>query len=113
MGVLRLDPRLRPQLAEALDQHPSPIRAFVLLPNHWHGVLWPEGDRDVRGFGRWLTHTHRRRWPAPYHTAGTGPIPMMAGSTPTDAYERIEASGFAPLFCARMRCTARCVVSST
>jgi putative transposase len=28
-------------LAEALDECPMRILAFVLMPNHWHFVLWP------------------------------------------------------------------------
>ncbi len=61
-------------LDEALDQQPIRILAFVLMPNHWHFVLWPKGDRDLSEFCRWLTHTHSMRWHAHYHTSGTGHI---------------------------------------
>jgi putative transposase len=61
-------------LADTLDQFPMRILAFVLMPNHWHFVLWPEGDGDLSSFCRWLTHTHSMRWHAHYHTAGTGHI---------------------------------------
>jgi putative transposase len=44
------------------------------MPNHWHFVLWPDGDADLSNFCRWLTHTHSLRWHAPYHTSGTGHI---------------------------------------
>jgi putative transposase len=37
-------------------------------------VLWPEGDRDLTNFCRWLAHTHSMRWHAHYHTSGTGHI---------------------------------------
>jgi putative transposase len=40
--------------------------------NHWHFVLWPEGDGDLTAFCRWMTHTHTMRWHAHYHTGGTG-----------------------------------------
>jgi putative transposase len=44
------------------------------MPNHWHFVLWPEGDDDLSNFCRWLSHTHSMRWHAHYHTSGTGHI---------------------------------------
>jgi putative transposase len=59
-------------LAEALDRQPIRILAYVLMPNHWHFVLWPEGDHDLTTFCGWLTHTHTMRWHAHYHTSGTG-----------------------------------------
>ncbi|HEY3234378.1 MAG TPA: transposase [Polyangiaceae bacterium] len=61
-------------LAEALDAYPMRILAFVLMPNHWHFVLWPERDDDLSNFCRWLTHTHSMRWHDHYHTSGTGHI---------------------------------------
>ena len=33
-------------LAESLAEHPIRVLAFVLMLNHWHLVLWPEGDGD-------------------------------------------------------------------
>ncbi len=42
------------------------------MPNHWHMVLWPEKEGQLTAFLRWLTHTHRLRWHAHYHTGGTG-----------------------------------------
>jgi putative transposase len=61
-------------LAEALAECPIRILSFVLMPNHWHFVLWPERDHDLTDFCRWLTHTHSMRWHAHYHTSGTGHI---------------------------------------
>jgi putative transposase len=61
-------------LDEALAEAPLRVLAFVLMPNHWHFLLWPEGDRDLTNFCRWLTHTHSLRWHAHDHTAGTGHI---------------------------------------
>lgn len=61
-------------LAEALEEHPIRILAYVLMPNHWHFVLWPEHEGDLSAFCRWLTHTHSMRWHAHYHTSGTGHI---------------------------------------
>lgn len=61
-------------VAEALEQCPMRILAFVLMPNHWHFVLWPKHDGDLSDFCRWMTHTHSMRWHAHYHTSGTGHI---------------------------------------
>ena len=41
-------------LAEALDECPRRILALVLLPNHWHFILWPEHDGNLSAFCRWL-----------------------------------------------------------
>src|SRR5437870_4084588 len=59
-------------VAAAQGRCPMRILAFALMPNHWHFVVWPEGDGDLTTFFRWLTHTHTMRWHAHYHTAGTG-----------------------------------------
>jgi putative transposase len=59
-------------LAETLDQFPMRVLAYVLMPNHWHFVLWPRTDGDLTAFCRWLTLTHTMRWHAHYHTSGTG-----------------------------------------
>jgi putative transposase len=59
-------------LHEALDEHPTRLLAYCLMPNHWHLVLWPRRDGELTAFVRWLTHTHTMRWHAHYHTAGTG-----------------------------------------
>ena len=59
-------------LAEALEEHPTRLLAYCLMPNPWHLVLWPQRDDELTAFRRWLTHTHTIRWHAPYHTGGTG-----------------------------------------
>jgi putative transposase len=59
-------------LVEALAKHPTRVLAYCLMPNHWHVVLWPEGDGEMTAFLRWLTHTHTQRWHAHYDTVGTG-----------------------------------------
>jgi putative transposase len=59
-------------LVEALQEHPTRLLAYCLMPNHWHFVLWPAADGELTAFLRWLTHTHTQRWHAHHHTAGTG-----------------------------------------
>src|SRR5438128_4909122 len=57
-------------LVEALDEHPTRLLAYAVMPNHWHLVLWPEKTGELTAFVRWLTHT--MRWHAHSHTSGTG-----------------------------------------
>ncbi len=47
-------------LGEALDWVPMRILTYMLMPNHWHLILWPEHDEDLTAFCRWATHTHNR-----------------------------------------------------
>ncbi len=61
-------------LAQALQQYPTRLLAYCLMPNHWHMVLWPCEDGELTAFVRWLTHTHSMRWHAHYHTGGTGHV---------------------------------------
>jgi putative transposase len=48
------------------------VCAYVLMPNHFHLVLWPRRDGQLSGFMRWLTMTHTQRWHAHRHSAGGG-----------------------------------------
>jgi putative transposase len=48
-------------LAEALQECPTRLLAFVLMPNHWHLFVWPREDGELTAFCRWLTHTHSMR----------------------------------------------------
>jgi len=46
-------------LAEAQQRVPLRILGYVVMPTHWHFVVWPgprHGGR-VTDFFRWLTHT--------------------------------------------------------
>ncbi|MGH7207263.1 MAG: transposase [Nitrospiraceae bacterium] len=45
-------------------QAPVPMRllAYVLMPNHWHLVLWPREEGHLGEFMRRVTTTHARRW---------------------------------------------------
>jgi putative transposase len=59
-------------LAETLEKHRMRVLAYSVMPNHWHFVLWPEGDGDLTAFMNGLTLTHTMRWHAHYHTSGSG-----------------------------------------
>lgn len=59
-------------LAEAWEKHPTRLLAYIIMPNHWHLVLWPRKDGELTEFVRWLTHTHVMRWHAHFGTSGSG-----------------------------------------
>jgi putative transposase len=48
------------------------ILAYVIMPNHWHLLLYPKGDRDMGEFMRWVTTTHVRRRRAQTNSIGYG-----------------------------------------
>jgi len=61
-------------VAEVHGRLPTRLLSYVLLPNHFHLVLWPRHDRELSEFMRLLTVTHTQRWHAHRHSAGTGPL---------------------------------------
>ena len=61
-------------LGEAWDRLAMRLLGYVIMPNHWHLVVWPEQDGTLSTWVQWLTVTHVRRWHAHHHSAGTGPI---------------------------------------
>ncbi len=61
-------------LRQAWERLGTRLLAYVLLPKHWHLVLWPEHDGELSTSAQWLTVTHVRRWHAHHHTGGTGPL---------------------------------------
>lgn len=61
-------------LTEVHSRLPTRVLSYVLMPNHWHFVLWPREDGELSEFMRLLTVTHTQRWHAHYHSAGTGPV---------------------------------------
>jgi putative transposase len=50
------------------------VVSVVLMPNHFHMVLWPREDGELSQFMRLLSVTHTQRWHAHTKTAGTGPV---------------------------------------
>jgi len=63
-------------LEEAHARIPLRILSYVIMPNHFHLVLWPaRGDgQNLSEFMRWLQVTHVQRWHAHYHSSGTGAL---------------------------------------
>ena len=50
------------------------ILSYVLMPNHFHLMLWPMKDDELSRFMRLLTVTHTNRWHAHHHSTGSGPL---------------------------------------
>jgi putative transposase len=61
-------------LRQAWERTPMRLLAYVILPNHWHLVLWPQHDGDLSTYAQWLTVTQVRRWHAHHHTQGSRPV---------------------------------------
>ena len=61
-------------LEETLKTRAMRVCAYCLLPNHWHFVLWPEGDGDLAAFMQQLTTKHVRRWQLHRKKVGYGHV---------------------------------------
>ena len=59
---------------QAWERTAMRLLCYVVLPNHWHFVVWPRHDGDPSAWAQWLTVTQVRRWHAHHHSAGTGPV---------------------------------------
>ena len=59
-------------LAETLEKCPMRICGYCLMPNHWHFVMWPEGNDDLGVFMQRLCVTHVTRWQKHRHVVGEG-----------------------------------------
>src|SRR3954447_5249300 len=59
-------------IVEAHQRHPIRVLSYCVLSNHWHFVVWPDGDGQVTDFFRWLAHTHAMPWRVAHRTVGYG-----------------------------------------
>lgn len=59
-------------MAETMANKPMRLLGYVIMPNHWHLVLWPERDGELGAFMQRLTTTHVRRWHLHQNTVGYG-----------------------------------------
>ncbi len=53
-------------LLEGKEKAQIELFGFCLMPNHWHLVVRPRGDRDLAGYLSWVTNTHVKRYRAHY-----------------------------------------------
>jgi len=61
-------------LNRAHQEHPVPLLAYCVMPNHFHLVVGPTITRALSPFMHRLTLTHGKRWHAHRGTRGTGPV---------------------------------------
>ena len=59
-------------MVATLEKKPMRILGYLIMPNHWHLVLWPEHDGDLAQFMHRLTVSHVRRWHLHRKTVGCG-----------------------------------------
>jgi len=59
-------------LSEMKEQYDMRILAYVLMPNHWHLLLYPKSDGDLARAMQWLGTTHTRRFHTQTGTIGGG-----------------------------------------
>jgi putative transposase len=59
-------------IEEALRTCPMRLCAYCLMSNHWHFVVWPEHDGDLRAFMQQMTNMHVKRWKEHRHETGYG-----------------------------------------
>ena len=59
-------------LEEANERFNMRILSYCVMPNHWHLVLYPRQDGDLRKFMGWLSMTHTQRWHSSHKTTGSG-----------------------------------------
>ena len=59
-------------LAAGIALHSMRLCGYCLMSNHWHLLLWPQGDDDLPRFMRWITLTHVQRYHAAHATVGIG-----------------------------------------
>ncbi|MBU1557553.1 transposase [Patescibacteria group bacterium] len=59
-------------LEEAKEKFDMRVLAYSVMPNHWHLVLCPKKDDDLKLFMSWLSNTHTKRWHAVKKTIGQG-----------------------------------------
>ncbi len=64
-------------VVDANERLPMRILGYVLMPNHFHLVLWPHAAGDLSRWMQWLLTSHVRRYHRHYHSSGhvlAGPI---------------------------------------
>lgn len=59
-------------LKEGVTKYDTRLLSYVVMPNHFHLVLYPQHDGDLQRFMQWLTLTHTHRWHVQNKTIGSG-----------------------------------------
>jgi putative transposase len=61
-------------IREALQRVPIRLLAYVLMPNHWHLVLWPRRGQLLADLMKWATGTHVQWYRMITGTRGRGAL---------------------------------------
>jgi putative transposase len=59
-------------LFEAVEKFQMRLIAYTLMPNHFHFILYPKYEGEIKKFMHWVTLTHTQRWHAQTKTIGHG-----------------------------------------
>jgi len=59
-------------LSEIKETFDMRILGYVLMPNHWHLILYPRKDKDLSKALHWLCTSHANRYHARKRTIGNG-----------------------------------------
>ena len=59
-------------LFDAVEKFKMRLIAYILMPNHFHLVLYPKYEGEIKKFMHWLTLTHTQRWHVATNTIGHG-----------------------------------------
>jgi len=59
-------------LFDAVEKFEMRLIAYTLMPNHFHLVLYPKYEGEIKKFMHWLTLTHTQRWHVNTKTTGYG-----------------------------------------
>jgi putative transposase len=61
-------------LREATDRFSMRLLCYVVMPNHWHLVVWPSADGHLSAFMAWMTAAHVRAWHVRRESVGSGTL---------------------------------------
>ena len=59
-------------LCQAWERTAMRVVSYVVMPNHWHLVVWPRNPGELSTWAQWLTVTHVRRWHAHHQIIAAG-----------------------------------------
>jgi putative transposase len=59
-------------LEQAQERFAMRLLAYVVMPSHWHLVVWPRREDEVSQLMAWVTLTHTRRWQLAHDAVGSG-----------------------------------------
>lgn len=66
--------QFRSLLSEAQHRHEMRILEWVLMPNHWHMLLWPDSKEQLPKFMNWLSSIHAKLFRENTNTVGEGAV---------------------------------------